>query len=257
LFISEEFWFDNIFSKDMGILLVSMDSDVLNEYGLTYTEDLEADSTFNNNPYFKGKKETAQTITLCFCLADMNGKAYVWDDHKTEAIFDWLIQEDFKPFVSKDNIELTYYLKAKKIAKKFTKNMTGYLEIEFQPFTNYSYKDFVKPIEVNGTKELKINNSTNTDDEYYFPILEIENLGQGEIIIENTSIDREALVLKYLELNEKIVVDNLLYVVQNTDGVNRFDCCNRSWLRLKKGENLLKFTGKYNVVVKAKFPIIR
>lgn len=255
MFISEEFWFDGVFSKDMSILLVTTESEIINNYGFIYSKELESDKTLNNNPYYKIGEENVEDITLYFCLANMNGQSYVWDDFTLERIYDWLVQKDFKPFISKDNPELTYYLKAKKVTRKFTKDMKGYLEIVFQPYTNYAYVDFNKPIKVSRPIEIKINNKSNIEDEYCFPVFEIENLGNEDIVIGNTSLDSEPLVITGLDLNEKIYVDNLLYVVQTDEGLNRFDCCNRNWIKLKKGNNILKLTGNFNITISAKFPI--
>ncbi|WP_051599154.1 hypothetical protein [Metaclostridioides mangenotii] len=74
---------------------------------------------------------------------------------------------------------------------------------------------------------------------YCFPIFEIENLSNEDIVIENTSLDSDPLVIRGLDLNEKIYIDNLLYVVQTDEGVNRFDCCNLL-PRIPELENLHK-----------------
>ncbi|MBS5788147.1 MAG: hypothetical protein KIC98_09585 [Clostridioides difficile] len=71
----------------------------------------------------------------------------------------------------------------------------------------------------------------------------------------HTSLDSEPLVITGLDLNVKIYIDNLLYVVQTEKGVNRFDCCNRNWIKLKKGNNILKLTGNFNITISVKFPI--
>ena len=38
LFVSEHFMFDNISSSEKGVISVTQDSDVLNEYGFIYSE---------------------------------------------------------------------------------------------------------------------------------------------------------------------------------------------------------------------------
>lgn len=257
MFISEEFWFDNIFSKDMEILLVSMDSDIINEYGFVYSKSLDAEFSLNNHPYFKNKNEVAERIKLCFCLANIDtGEAYTWDAYTLEKVYKWLIQDEFKSFVSKDDIELTYYLKATSVTKKFNKNMRGYLEIEFQPFTNFAYKNYKKSTIVKGTREIMVNNISNIEEKTYSPILEVKNLSDGDISIKNITTNDDPLVFTEVGLDETIVVDNFMYTVINSEGVNRFDSCNRNWLQLKKGKNIIRFDGEFKVTLKAKFPVI-
>lgn len=120
MFVSEHFMFDNISSSEKGVISVTQDSDVLNEYGFIYSEELEIDNTYNNNPYYYSKSDkSTEDIYINLCRVDNMYNPIEWDDYTIEDIYSWLIKKDFKPFVSDDNVELTYYLKVKKIVKKF------------------------------------------------------------------------------------------------------------------------------------------
>ncbi|MCZ1068661.1 hypothetical protein O0984_11610 [Clostridioides difficile] len=260
VFLDDKFLFDNILSESMNIKLVTLgDDEILNEYGLPYEEALKTDNSFNKNPCYLEDETTVEPITLQFCLCSEHGEAYEWDDYTLENICNWFWQREFKPFISFDNIEEIYYLKARKIIKKYTKDKKGVLEIEFQPYTNYAYRNFQKSITVKDTREIKLNNVSNVDEEYA-PVIDIECLEEGDITIRNASIsdnEEDSLVISGLELNEKITIDNLYYTVLNSTGENRFNIVNRKWIRLRRGVNILKFTGNCKVSIKCKYPIIK
>lgn len=260
VFLDDKFLFDNISSESMNIKLVTLgDDEILNEYGLPYEEALKTDNSFNKNPCYSEDETTVESITLQFCLCSEHGEAYEWDDYTLENICNWFWQREFKPFISFDNIEEIYYLKARKIIKKYTKDKKGVLEIEFQPYTNYAYRNFQKSITVKDTREIKLNNVSNVDEEYA-PVIDVECLAEGDITIRNASIsdnEEDSLVISGLELNEKITIDNLYYTVLNSTGENRFNIVNRKWIRLRRGVNILKFTGNCKVSIKCKYPIIK
>lgn len=260
VFLDDKFLFDNISSESMNIKLVTLgDDDILNEYGLPYEEAIKSDNTFNKNPCYSEDETTIEPITLQFCLCSEHGEAYEWDDYTLENICNWFWQREFKPFISFDNIEEIYYLKARKITKKYTKDKKGVLEIEFQPYTNYAYRNFQKSITVKDTREIKLNNVSNVDEEYA-PVIDVECLKEGDITIRNYTIsdnEEDSLVITGLKLNEKITIDNLYYTVLNDNGENRFNIVNRKWIRLRRGVNILKFTGNCKVSIKCKYPIIK
>ncbi|CZS10119.1 phage tail domain-containing protein [Clostridioides difficile] len=257
MFVSEHFMFDNISSSEKGVISVTQDSDVLNEYGFIYSEELEIDNTYNNNPYYYSKSDkSTEDIYINLCRVDNMYNPIEWDDYTIEDIYSWLIKKDFKPFVSDDNVELTYYLKVKKIVKKFNIDKKGLLEITFQPYTNYSYRKLKKAVTIKKNREVTVTNYSNLDTNYA-PILEIKNLSDEDITVENITIKSERLEIAGLKLNEKIIIDNLMYTVLDENKNNRFNLVNRKWIELKKGENTLKFTGNCEVIINAEYPIAR
>lgn len=99
----------------------------------------------------------------------------------------------------------------------------------------------------------------NVDEEYVL-VIDIECLKEGDIIIRNFIIsdnEEDSLVISGLELNEKIIIDNLYYIVLNSIGENRFNIVNRKWIRLRRGVNILKFIGNCKVFIKCKYLIIK
>ncbi|MDV9712393.1 phage tail family protein [Clostridioides difficile] len=259
MFISEKFILNKRTSDSMGVILITeSNNDIFNDYGFMYSETIEKVKSYNGNPtFFKGEKDTSE-IVLKICLTDGNYVPRKWSDYDIEEICAWIKTDDFVEFISEDNVELIYYVKATKIAKKFTDNLEGYLEVTFQPFTNFAYKSDVKTIIIKENIERKIiiNNKSNVQDDY-MPIVELINLGDESTIniIKNTSIEGQFEIVG-IEKNEKVIIDNLYCTVINSKNENRFEKCNRNWLRLKAGENELKIIGNCKLTIKSKYPIL-
>ena len=49
VFFSENFTFNNIHSRDMNISLISLEGDILNDYGISYNENIVSESINNKN----------------------------------------------------------------------------------------------------------------------------------------------------------------------------------------------------------------
>lgn len=259
MFISEKFILNKRTSDSMGVILITeSNNDIFNDYGFMYSETIEKVKSYNDNPtFFKGEKDISE-IVLKICLVDMNYVPRKWSNYDIEEICAWIKTDDFVEFISEDNVELIYYVKATKIAKKFTDNLEGYLEVTFQPFTNFAYKSDVKTIIIKENIERKIiiNNKSNVQNDY-MPIVELINLGDESTIniIKNTSIEGQFEIVG-IEKNEKVTIDNLYCTVINSKNENRFEKCNRNWLRLKAGENELKIVGNCKLTIKSKYPIL-
>lgn len=259
MFYSPNFSFDNIDNDMMDIVLVTtVNDDILNNIGTTYIESIKSQNTKTDNPYYLLESKETETLLLEFAYVDLRDNSpLVWDEDKIDEVVNWLYKDSFKPFVSQDNDEITYYLKATKIYKRFNNEMKGMLEVEFQPYTAYGYKYFEKKVICEGETETKIKNESTTSSEYYEPIIEVKALEEGNVQIENLSIEEDKpLVIEGMKKDEKIIIDNFTYTVQNELGENKFLSVNRNWIRLKKERNILKITGNCEVVIKCNYPKI-
>lgn len=247
-FISENFYFNDISNKTYGVELVTVDNDsIINQFGMTYSEVLEKQDSPQLNPLFKnsGEKE-AEEITLCFALVNLNGEPIEWDSNKIEEVYDWLITDDFVPFVSEDDEDKVYYFKTVEIKKQFTHDMKGYLEVKFKPYSSYSYTRVV----ATGSTRVVINNMSNVDS-VYKPVIEITGTG-GDVSITNTSIPNSE-PFTVTALNEKVTVDSLYRTVQTDNGKNMLSKTNRKWIELKRGLNALEIVGG-SIKVICEFP---
>lgn len=259
MFYSPNFSFDNIDNDMMDIVLVTtINDDILNNIGTTYIESIKSQNTTTDNPYYLLESKETETLLLEFAYVDLRDNSpLVWDEDKIDEVVNWLYKDSFKPFVSQDNDEITYYLKATKIYKRFNNEMKGMLEVEFQPYTAYGYKNFIKRIICEDEIESKINNESTTSEEYYEPVIEVIAKSDGDIEIQNLSIiEDKPLIISNMKTNEKIIIDNFTYTVQNELGENKFLSVNRNWIRLKKKKNILKIKGNCEVLIKCNFPKI-
>lgn len=267
MFYSENFSFDGIDNEEMDIALVTTtNTDILNQLGTIYIENIKAENTRTDSPYYLFGTKDIEPITLEFAYVDLKTQVpLVWDEEVLDEVIDWLVTDDFKPFISQDNEELIYYLKATKVFKKFNNEMKGMLEIEFQPYTAYAYKNYTYELNCEGSLEYDIKNESTIKDKYYAPVIEItKTIDPGDIKIENLSIPEDkALIVEHMAVGEKRIIDNYNYTIFDSEGKNMFFASNRQWLRLvrknknnKQGINKLKITGNCKITIKCNYPKI-
>ena len=253
MFISDNFYLDGIHCDEIGVSLITLDNDIINRYGLDFDREITQHSEVNSNHIYFNEKDNVKSFVLNICPSIDNYRK--WDRNLIDLVYNWVLQDRFMPFISEDDPYLTYYVKPIKIVKYFSSSMEGYLEITFQPLSNYAYNLDVQDVTIEGEKIIKIDNISNIFDEYYYPIIEVENFSDGEdIIIENLSSDSEPMVISGLAKNEKIIIDNSMYVVTNDANENLLCLTNRKWLKLVKGINFIRISGNCNILIKSEFP---
>lgn len=261
MFYSEKFIFDGIENDFKDVVLVTTsNNDILNIVGSSYSETLKKMNTNTDNPYYVRESKDAETMTLEFCLVNpKDNSPMVWEQEDLEDIISWLVQDEFKPFISYDNEEIVYYMKATKVSKKFNHEYKGMLVIEYQLYTNYAYKKFNKKIVSEDEAEVKIVNESSTLDKYYSPIIEIKCNEDSIVSIKNLTDTDTTKELKTVEMkkDDELIIDNLLFTVQDKDGNNKFlSLDERGWIRLLKGNNILKIQGNCQVTIFCEFPKI-
>lgn len=255
MFISSKFIFNGIHCDDMCVNLVSFDSGVFNKYGFDYSEDITMIKNKRFSSYYLEEQPEADDITLCMVLSDSNNTPITWDKTTLDSVLGWLIQDDFCPFVSEDDMDLMYYLKVIKVSKYFTYDMKGYIEVTFRPYSNYAYRHANKTVVTDTETDFKLLNRSNVDNSYK-PIMFIKNLGDTSnvITIKNLSNNIE-FIIENLEADEVVTIDCLMGTVFNSNKENRLANCNRQWISLGKGNNLFKISGKSEVKFDCQFPI--
>lgn len=234
-----------------------MDSDFFSGYGLSYNEEITLNKVSKVTSFYEKKEGSVEDVVLQLYRTDGVGNPIPWEDYNIQDIMDWLVTDDFSPFISEDNLDKVYYFKCKSIKPIFTKsNKNGYLEVTFQPFSQYSYRQFFRKFAVETHKELSFYNYSNVDDNYA-PIIEIENVGdEGNVIsIRNLTTNKDALVINGLKNGEKIIIDNLIGSVLDLNGNNLISKCNRKWFKMTKNNNLIRFEGKAKISIKAQYPM--
>ena len=246
MFISENFTFNGKSNLDYNVISVEFNVSVLNDIGVMFNRQISKDDS-SCMLTFTVEDGDVEDIVLNLMLINENGLEKEWTREDMLRVKNWLIQDDFKPFTSEDNPEDIYYVQCSSIKNKFTFGKYGVLEVTFKVMDHYAYHKYDNTINVNGDLKGIINNPSN---KIYSPIIEVTNKGTLSTI--NKINDME---ITGLNTDETIVIDNLMLTVLNKD-VNKFNCCNRKWIHLSPGENILSLSGNCLVRVLAEFPII-
>lgn len=236
IFSSNNFTFNNVYSKDMNIHLVSEDSDILNEYGIPFN--IESDN---------------EEITLSFCYAQED-TPLEWDYDTTVDFLSWMITDDFCEFVSEDNEDIIYFLKGVGYSKRFTNNMTGIIDVTFKILSPYGYKYYARQVS-KSEKSFEIYNYSNMDNAYK-PVITLSGISSNKITLTNTTTDKEPFYIENLTNSDTIYIDNMMGTITDSKGNNRLVDSNRSWIELCKGSNTFSVSGTCNIKVVAYYPIM-
>lgn len=235
MFYSGNFIYNGKRSDDYYIHLVSENGDVLNEYGINFSDEEE--------------------ITLTFCYASEYGEAYVWSDEILEFVHEWFITDNFNPFISEDSEDLMYLLRGKSITKRFTPDFKGLIDVTFDVYSNYAYKKQVVNVN-NSTKPFYVTNLSNVNKEYR-PIIELNNIQTDTITISNLTYPSEDFILTDIAIGSNVIIDNEIGTITDSNGNNLIMNSNRKWIGLKRGRNRLQITGDCSAKVKSLYPIMR
>lgn len=251
MFIQPNFTFNGIYSRDLGVSIVTFDSGILNNMGIEYISDISMEQGLNEyNPYYTENISDVSEIELNlgiynpFTMKPMN-----ISEIDMEVLYDWLITDNFAPFISDDDIDLIYYFKVVRLQKVLSFNGEGYLKASLKPFSKFAYRRREYEFNITNKETIDIFNLSN---KLYYPMIEITNKGSKSTV--NKINDME---ISNVNTNETLVIDNLSKLVQNTNGENKFGCCNRKWIKLEpKKENQIVLSGNMNVKIICEFPVM-
>lgn len=235
VFYSDVFTFNNVHSRDVNISLVYESSDVLNDYGYSFSID-------------DGDKE----ITLSFCYAYDNTPLR-WDNDVVNEFLGWMITDDYCEFISEDDESVSYFLKGVGYNKRFTHDMTGIIDITFKMLSNYAYKSYIKTVK-KPSGEFIIQNDSNVNKPCK-PIIEIQNISSESIKIHNLTTNKKPFIIN-TNASKNIVVDNETGIVRNEEGKNFITDCNRKWIEIIRGKNIIFVEGDCDITFKIYYPVM-
>ena len=250
MFIQPNFTLNGIYSRDLGVSIATFDSEIFNDVGIEYVSDISIEhNLIDYNPYYiENFAETNEIELNLLVYNPMTMKPIDITNGNLETLYDWLITDNFVPFVSDDDVDLIYYFKTVRIQKVLSFKREGYLRVAFRPYSRYAYRRREYEIEVNGNNEIEI---FNLSKQMYYPMIEVTNKGNSSTVnnINNMKITG-------VNIEETIIIDNLLKLVQNSNGENRFSTCNRKWIGLEpKKDNIIKLNGNMSVKIICEFPV--
>ncbi len=247
MFRKKNFIFNNIPNTDMNVILVTFDDEQLNTIDVSYSREISSEEYSASNPMYIVNESEPEEITISLMYVDSLDRPLQWNDDKIMEIKKWLITDRFVSFIEQDS-DYTLYLMCSRIEKRMVlPSMVGVLECTFKPLTSYKYLEYSTSVSVNGSKSLGINNPT---DEIYKPIIKITNSGSTSSTIKINSFS-----ITGLGNREVVTVDNLICTVFNNNGLNRFSTCNRAWIVLEPGYNVLNISGNCTVEILCQFPM--
>lgn len=249
-FISDNFFFNGISNSSMNVVSVDFDNSDFIDYGLLYSKEITEEVLANNRKIYLEGSNTSDDIVLQVALIDEFYNPKKWDNYTLHKVVNWFKTDEFVEFISEDNLDIIYYVKATNIKKHINGNWQGYIEVTLRPFSNYIYTR--KIYETNGNTTLL---TENISSETYRPIIEISN-ATGTASFKNTTTNKDPLIINSLKLEDKIIIDNEMCTIETIDEVNKFKLGNRKWLELQTGNNELEIVCNGNVKIKAEFPIL-
>lgn len=257
-FWNGDFYFNGIHSSNYKVCIVDVNSsDMFKQHGMDFNIELNKESSYGFNNTYGETNRSSNDITLQIARTDNKE----WNLSSLSEIKKWLFQKNFKKFqtndLSENGFNMVYYLKAVATRNFLTKDFLGYIEIDFTPFDSYVYV-------VPNNKFLLNNNDTKTLYNYsnlydnYKPIIKIINNGDKttEFTINNTTLQK-SLILTGIDVGETIYVDCQMGLVQNQNGINRFEVLkNYNFIELSQGSNVINFVGNGEVEFVCEFPMI-
>lgn len=236
VFNSNNFTFNNVYSKDVNIHLVTEDGGVLNDYGIPFN--------IENHE---------EEITLSFCYAN-DTTPLKWSYEVIVDFLGWMITEEFCEFISEDNEDVIYFLKGVGYKKRFTNSMTGIIDVTFKVLSPYGFKHYIREIS-SSEKVFDIYNYSNIDNAYK-PVIVLSKITSKNVTLKNITTNKEPLSITEANNLGTIYIDNLTGTVTDGNGSSRLSNSNRSWIELKKGLNKFLVDGTCNIVVEAYYPIM-
>lgn len=248
--ISKDFILNDITNTSKDVIIVSFESDVLTSVGVPFSRSISSSGEYSSsNPIFKKGETEPDDIVLNFMYVNEHFIPQQWTESKIIDIKEWIVTEDFIPFISGDNPNYVTYMICTKIENKMTPDMLGVLECTFKPFSHYKYKRFTKNTTLKGSNKTFIINNPSL--EVYKPIIVLTNSGN-----ESTVNRIQDFEITGLAKGETVIIDNLMKTVLNSNDENRFSLCNRTWVEFAQGNNEVVMNGDCEIEILCEFPVL-
>lgn len=251
------FQFNNVSSKLKKLKVVSIDDDESTDtFGMEQEVNENDDGT--DVPVFLGVKRTCPELTITLMKMDEWNKPLPYSDEELEDICRWLIQKEYKPFVSFDNLGIVYYVLFTKGESFYSKAKEGYLKFNMRLSAPYAYSNvLIDSYKVKGEKIVDIYNGSDIE-KFVYPDIQFELLDDcQDISIENLTL-KESMIFNNLEKHDIIYVynDKFKDVVSKVDKTrNIYKNFNGKFLSLAYGKNRIKITGNCNIDIINQYPI--
>jgi predicted phage tail component-like protein len=258
MYIETQFQFDDINGDDMGVMLVDINGG-MKEFIFGVNQTI-IEEKISSKRYLNRVEREPITIPLTITFKNQEDK---WDYNKRTQLVQWLFQDNYKPLIFADNPTIVYYVIATGDATRFDNYLQqGYATIQMRTDSPYAYSfpisyedhDFSNNA---GTTRITLINRSNIE-KYYYPEMEVTLVnGATGFSVRNVSDGGNILTFSGLEPTETVYIDNSLGRIISSLGKNvyRLSKCNRKFIRLLQGENVIEITGKCKITFKMQFPM--
>lgn len=266
---SQFFIFDGIKSSDMNLHIMKIDHSGFIETPYTSSVDIKEEKLAKRHtPYFYGVERDNIEFTVQLVLMDNYNQPKKWTPQERYNVARWLFHDEYKEFISSDDIGKRYYCIATSDSDLNLINSQGYMEVTFtcnSPFAfSPTYVEFFDLTGNTTTTIIEIENRSNIIKRYK-PKLEIEypNIAgfpeTTDIILKNLSDGGREFELTDVKKGEIYSFDNENRIIKSSRQVNLNPLThfNRNWVELVYGVNQIEVIGRCHLWIKSQYPIIQ
>lgn len=251
------FIFDGVNSLDKGLHIIKINDGIFSSPYISRQNIIEEQMPKKHIPIYYTVQKQSFEFEVIFSLLD--------EEFTPENKYDlarWLIQDEYKEFISTDYVGKIFYVIATNQADFMSGgNNKGYFSLNFRTNAPWAYS----PVEIQTydlsaitiPTTIQIENKSNAL-KHYKPEIQIELMGNSTgVELHNLSIGNNKLTLSNLNTNEIIYINNeTKQIVSNLAGAYRLSSWNKQPLILTHGINNIRVSNKCKITIRNQFPIL-
>ena len=259
------FYFDGICSLLYGLEIVNAEGSVMTSLPFVGSQTIEQEAPMNGLwPYLLSSSKKPIEFSMQFALIDQQMTA-----QKRLELAEWMIKPDYSTLEFCNNRGVIYHVIVTSQADFFCNpNSEGYYTLSFQSMpTNYTvtidqsfdlgaYPESGHYLSPAVPATVTVQNPCNVLPDYY-PYIEITYKGGTGSSLQMTNLSKSAepFVVTGMSKDEKIMINNQMRTIFNNDGLNLFSRCNKKWLSLQYGSNMIQVNNRAVITFLNQFPV--
>lgn len=277
MFQETYFTFDDISSETFGLICARTENGMFSRsFGVN--RDIITERVQHNplNFDFGYTKESFQGEIL------IAGRNTVLSPKLLSEIAGWLYKDDYKPLVSNEYPDIIYYVKFNDEGELYLgSNDNGYITLSFTANAPWGWsRPYERTFNLNITGEADVvidnmsdindyngltvciecpPNNKNIDISGGYSICNTRNTNESDaFVIGDYCVGKKAIDRYSLQKGETIYIDMGRKMVESDNDIvpNRVINCNKKWVHLSQGQNILKLKGHGIFTIKFQCPVI-
>ena len=248
------FNYDGRWSDTFGLININLDNGMFDESLVSVRSIIESTNKGNEKPLFQGFQNEPLEFDMSIAFTDK------FNEEKVHEIIDWLFQEFYKPLYFYGREDRVFYCTPVGDARIVHNGLNeGYFTLTMRCNSPYVYSPIIVSDTIDlsdgTTKEIVI---FNDGFDYLYPEISIEKIGVGSVTFENTKIDGSIWTINKLTDKEEVYIDCSKGIIKSSNerlGVYHYEDISgtTSLLKLVKGNNTIRITGKCKVTFRYQF----